>query len=167
MLNLQPFTNKDFERLISWLNSEKELVQFAGPKFTYPLTISQLEDYVTKDGLMPKTVVDTKSGEVIGHCELNFTNEFPRLGKILIGNKSYRGKGLGKQLVELMITEIKQIKPTEKVELRVYEWNKNAVDLYTKKGFVIQPEHTIDYQFSNGELWTNYYMTMQLDTNLG
>ncbi len=92
MINLHPFTNKDFDRLINWINSEEELVQFAGPMFSFPLTKNQLEEYVNKEGILPKIVIDSESGEVIGHCELNFVNEFPRLGKILIGNKSYRGK---------------------------------------------------------------------------
>ena len=102
MIKLEPFTENDFENLISWITSERELVQFAGPIFSYPLTKNQLNDYLTKEDLIPKKIVDIESGEVIGHCELNFLNEFPRLARILIGNKKYRGKGLGKQLVTLM-----------------------------------------------------------------
>ncbi|MDB4195526.1 GNAT family N-acetyltransferase [Flavobacteriales bacterium] len=163
MINLHPFTNKDFDRLINWINSEEELVQFAGPMFSFPLTKNQLEEYVNKEGILPKIVIDSESGEVIGHCELNFVNEFPRLGKILIGNKSYRGKGLGNDLVELMISEIKKIESSEKVELKVYERNTTAVNLYTKKGFVIQPEHTYDLELPNGEFWTNLYMTKEFN----
>ncbi|MDG1174688.1 MAG: GNAT family protein [Flavobacteriales bacterium] len=163
MINLHPFTNKDFDRLINWINSEEELVQFAGPMFSFPLTKNQLEEYVNKEGILPKIVIDSESREVIGHCELNFVNEFPRLGKILIGNKSYRGKGLGNDLVELMISEIKKIESSEKVELKVYERNTTAVNLYTKKGFVIQPEHTYDFELPNGEFWTNLYMTKEFN----
>lgn len=158
MIKLEPFTQNDFDKLISWIASERELVQFAGPIFSYPLTKNQLNDYLIKEGLIPKKIVDIESGEVIGHCELNFLNEFPRLSRILIGDKKYRGKGLGKQLVTLMMDEIQKIKSTNKIELRVFEWNKNAVKLYEKTGFRIQPESTFEFKYNNDELWTNLYM---------
>jgi RimJ/RimL family protein N-acetyltransferase len=159
MIKLEPFTSRDFLRLINWMDSEKELVQFAGPIFSYPLTEKQLTEYLDKEELIPKRIVDIESEEIIGHCELNFLNEFPRLSRILIGNENYRGKGLGKQLVDLMIDEIQKVKSTEKVELRVFEWNKNALELYKKKGFIIQPESTFKFKYNKEELWTNLYMT--------
>jgi RimJ/RimL family protein N-acetyltransferase len=165
MIRLEPFTNKDFLRLIKWMDSERELIQFAGPIFSYPLTENQLTEYLNKEGLIPKKIIDIESDEIIGHCELNFRNEFPRLSRILIGNKKYRGKGLGKQLLELMIDEIQKIKSTEKVELRVFEWNKNAIKLYEKTGFIIQPESTFKFKYNNEELWEILYMTKELNKN--
>jgi RimJ/RimL family protein N-acetyltransferase len=159
MIRLEPFTKSDFSRLMNWIGSKRELVQFAGPIFSYPLTEDQLNDYISTEGLMSKKIVYIESGEVIGHCELNFLNEFPRLSRILIGDEKYRGKGLGKQLIELMISEIQKTKPSEKVELRVFEWNKNAIKLYEKKGFVIQPEFTFKFKFDHDEQWTNLYMS--------
>ena len=165
MIRLEPFTNKDFLRLIKWMDSERELIQFAGPIFSYPLTENQLTEYLNKEGLIPKKIIDIESDEIIGHCELNFRNEFPRLSRILIGNKKYRGKGLGKQLLELMIDEIQKIKSTEKVELRVFEWNKNAIKLYEKTGCIIQPESTFKFKYNNEELWEILYMTKELNKN--
>ena len=163
MIELKDFTRDDFSRLIGWITSERDLVQFAGPIFLFPLTESQLEEYLKKEELFPKKIVEVKSGEIIGHCELNFLNEYPRLSRILIGSEKYRGKGIGKQLVDLMIEEIQKIDSTKKVELRVFEWNKNAVELYKKKGFEIQAEYSFDYQYKTGELWKNLYMTKELD----
>lgn len=164
MIKLEPFTNRDFLRLINWIDSERALVQFAGPIFSYPLTENQLTAYLNNKALIPKRIVDIASGEVIGHCELNFLNDFPRLSRILIGNETYRSKGLGKQLVALMIDEIQKIKSTEKVELRVFEWNKNAVKLYENTGFIIELESTLEFKFNNKEMWINLYMTKQLNT---
>ena len=167
MIRLEPFTRSDFFRLINWMDSRRELVQFAGPTFSYPLTEDQLTEYINNEEIFPKKIVVIDSGETIGHCDINFVNEFPRLSRIIIGNEDYRGKGLGRQLIELMIEEIQQIKPTEKVELRVFEWNKNAISLYKKAGFVIQPESTIEFKYSNEEFWTNVYMTKQLKKTNG
>ena len=158
MIKLKPFTQNDFDKLISWITSERELVQFAGPLFSYPLTKSQLNGYLNKVELIPKKIIDIESGEAIGHCELNFLNEYPRLARILIGNEKYRGIGLGTQIVELMIDEIQKVNSTDKIELRVFEWNKNAIKLYEKNGFIIQPKSTFDYKYNDDELWTNLYM---------
>lgn len=54
--------------------------------------------------------------------------------------------------------EIQKIRSTNKIELRVFEWNKNAMKLYEKAGFRIQPEFTFRFKYTNDELWTNLYM---------
>lgn len=161
MIKLEPFTKEDFQRLINWIDSERALIQFAGPIFSYPLTTKQLEDYGNKEGLEPKKIIDIETGNVIGHCELNFQNEYPRLSRILIGDKNYRGKGLGKHIVRLMIQEIKNKVAVEKVDLRAFGWNENAVRLYKNEGFEIQTEVTGQFKFHD-ESWTNLYMIKQI-----
>ncbi|WP_158548379.1 GNAT family N-acetyltransferase [Marixanthomonas ophiurae] len=161
MIKLEPFTKEDFQRLISWIDSERALIQFAGPIFSYPLTTKQLEDYVNKEGLKPKRIIDIETDKVIGHCELNFQNEYPRLSRILIGDKVYRGKGLGKHIVRLMIQRIQNKATVEKVDLRAFGWNENAVRLYKKEGFKIQHEATGQFKFHD-ESWTNLYMIKQI-----
>ena len=46
MIELKPFTENDFPIFKSWIHSEEELFQFAGPIFTYPLTDEQLTKYI-------------------------------------------------------------------------------------------------------------------------
>ena len=69
---------------------QRELVQFAGDLFTYPLSENQLHAYLSQEKLIAKKIIHIESGEVIGHRELNFLNEHPRLSRILIGNKQKR-----------------------------------------------------------------------------
>ncbi|UZO80734.1 GNAT family N-acetyltransferase [Aquimarina sp. ERC-38] len=161
-INLQPFIKDDFDRLISWIPSEKELVQFAGPLFTYPLTTDQLDGYIKNRKLQPKKIVIVESNQVIGHCELNFSYNLPCLSRILIGDTHYRGKGLGKQLISIMIEEILKVTPTHAVELRVYGWNINAIKLYEKQGFAIQPDKTSTFKFREDEIWDSLYMIKNL-----
>jgi len=47
MIKLEQFDETDFDRLISWVDSEEFMLQFAGPIFTFPLTIDQLESYIS------------------------------------------------------------------------------------------------------------------------
>ncbi len=54
---LHEFTHKDFENLISWVNNEKELIQFAGPIFSFPLTKEQLNDYLKDPNRYPFKIV--------------------------------------------------------------------------------------------------------------
>ncbi len=162
MLRLEPFTPKDFSRLIHWVGTKRELIQFAGDLFTFPLSEDQLQEYLSQKKLAPKKIIHTESGEVIGHCELNFLNEHPRLSRILIGNKQKRGRGYGTKIIQLMIDAIQKEIPTKQVELRVFGYNTNAIKLYKKEGFVIQEKHTLQFQYAEDELWTNYYMIKQL-----
>ncbi|MDB4066748.1 GNAT family N-acetyltransferase [Flavobacteriaceae bacterium] len=162
MLRLEPFTPKDFSRLIHWVGTKRELIQFAGDLFTFPLSEDQLQEYLSQKKLAPKKIIHTESGEVIGHCELNFLNEHLRLSRILIGNKQKRGRGYGTKIIQLMIDAIQKEIPTKQVELRVFGYNTYAIKLYKKEGFVIQEKHTLQFQYAEDELWTNYYMIKQL-----
>ena len=162
MLRIEPFTPKDFSRLIHWVGTKRELIQFAGDLFTFPLSEDQLQEYLSQKKLAPKKIIHTESGEVIGHCELNFLNEHPRLSRILIGNKQKRGRGYGTKIIQLMIDAIQKEIPTKQVELRVFGYNTYAIKLYKKEGFVIQEKYTLQFQYAEDELWTNYYMIKQL-----
>jgi hypothetical protein len=53
MIQLEKFTKDDFDRFISWIDSEEELIQFAGPLFTYPLSHQQLNNYLTQQKKSP------------------------------------------------------------------------------------------------------------------
>ena len=163
MLKLEPFTQDDFSKLIGWIDTKRELVQFAGDLFTYPLSEDQLHAYLSQEKLVAKKIIHIESGEVIGHCELNFLNEYPRLSRILIGNKQNRGLGYGAKIIRLMIDAIQKEIPTKQVELRVFGYNTNAIKLYKKEGFVIQEKYTLQFQYTEDESWTNYYMTKQLN----
>lgn len=44
--HLVPFGVEDFDRLISWLPSEGDLVDWCAAYFRYPLTRSQLDRYL-------------------------------------------------------------------------------------------------------------------------
>ena len=163
MLKLEPFNQDDFSRLINWIDTKRELVQFAGDLFTYPLSEDQLHAYLSQEKLVAKKIIHIESGEVIGHCELNFLNEYPRLSRILIGNKQNRGLGYGTKIIRLMIDAIQKEIPSKQVELRVFGYNTNAIKLYEKEGFVIQEKQTLQFQYTDDESWTNYYMAKQLN----
>jgi RimJ/RimL family protein N-acetyltransferase len=163
MIQLEPFTIADFGRLISWIENKEELVQFAGPVFKFPLNEKQLEKYIEDKNRFAFKVVETNSEQIIGHCEIYLTEQTAKLCRILIGEKSFRSKGLGLQIVNNLLEISFANFNKSSVELNVYDWNVGAIKCYEKAGFVINKDivKTIEV---NGNTWTSINMTINKTT---
>jgi RimJ/RimL family protein N-acetyltransferase len=160
MIKLEKFNNTDFERLITWADNEEMLVQFSGPIFKFPLTTKQLEDYVKEENRLPFKVIDTASEEVIGHAEIYKSEDnLAKLCRILIGEEKYRGKGIGEKIVNLLVKYSFEKLNVEKVELNVYDWNKQAIKCYEKSGFAINPDK-INKIIVQENIWISLNMTV-------
>ncbi|WP_162141802.1 GNAT family N-acetyltransferase [Daejeonella oryzae] len=153
MIELQDFEEKDFNRLITWVKNEEEMIQFAGPIFTYPLNLEQLSKYTSDTTRKIFKVRLISTGEIIGHCELNFQNEIPRLSRILIGDRSFRNRGLGKAIIRNLLTRVFTTTEFENVNLTVFDWNYNAIASYKSVGFEIRPGFETHMKI-NEETWT-------------
>ena len=143
MIELQPFTEKDFNTFKSWIHNEEQLFQFAGTIFSYPVTNEQLSIYIKTKDKKPYKVVLKSTNETIGHCELNCENQNHRLSRILIGQKEMRGKKIGEQIVRKMVSLFFLDNQVNEVDLNVFEWNKEAIKCYKKVGFQINTNNTI------------------------
>lgn len=161
MIRLAPFEPADFKKLIDWLDSEELLVQVAGPIFFHPLTEEQLVAYLKDDNRYAFKVVDTESDEAIGHAEIYKTEEgTAKICRVVIGDKAYRGKGLGQELISKLVSyAIDQLK-TSSIELNVYDWNIPAIKCYEKVGFVFVPEKYTTINV-NGETWKSLNMVFK------
>jgi len=159
MLRLEKFDENSYEELISWIGSEEQLMQFAGPAFTFPLTTEQLEISASDKNRFSFKVVNSKTNVAIGHAEVYLTDEFVYLGRIIIGDKEQRGKGLGQQIVNLLLDFVFSTFHKTKVELNVFDWNVGAIKCYEKVGFVINPNKKIERQIKH-EIWTAINMTI-------
>lgn len=160
-ITLEYFSSQDIERLISWITCERDLIQFAGPLFQFPLTREQLENYLKDMNRTAFKIVHKSSGLVIGHCEAYVIDKnTARLCRILIGDKSYRGKGLclsaTKELVEWCFTNLK----VNLIDLNVYDFNIPAINCYKKLGFIETTEVKIS-EFE-GETWKSIRMILNI-----
>lgn len=153
MIELQDFGENDFDRLISWIQNKEEMIQFAGPVFTYPLTRDQLLKYVGDTTRQVFKVRLISTGEVIGHCELNLQSEIPRLSRILIGDRSVRNRGIGKAIIRSLLSRVFTTTEFEIVDLSVFDWNHNAIVSYKSVGFDVNPGFETHMEV-NGEIWT-------------
>jgi RimJ/RimL family protein N-acetyltransferase len=160
MIVLKPFNENDFDTFKSWIHSEEELFQFAGPILSYPLTDDQLRSYIKMIDKKPLKVVLISTNETIGHCELNFENGNNRLCRILIGKKELRGKQIGEQIVRKMVHLLFQDQKINEVDLNVFDWNKGAINCYKKVGFKINHNNTSKVTV-NGNVWTKLNLTLK------
>lgn len=81
-----------------------------------------------------------ENGEVVGWCDIlpKSYEGLTHVGVLGMGIlKTYRGKGLGTQLLEKAVEHAK-LNGIEKVELDVYESNLGAIALYEKLGFTME-----------------------------
>lgn len=159
MIQLERFTSEDFDRFISWISSEEEMIQFAGPLFSYPVTHEQLYSYLNQHKKHPFRVKLVETGEIIGHCELNFENEIPRLARILIGNKGLRNRGLGKLIIRELINSVFSTTNYTTIDLNVYDWNLSAIACYQKMGFKINP-HVTTTMTVKDKVWNAHNMIL-------
>ena len=161
MIQLQPFTSKDFDTLISWVGSEEELLQFSGPDFKFPLTREQLVVNISEPTRHPYAITDASSGKMIAYAEIYMTREnMAILGRILIGDPEMRGHGIGVQIVQELLFISFTILGAKSTALYVFEWNIGAIKCYEKAGFVINPEKTANLVFKGQ---TFKLLTMQFD----
>lgn len=160
MIELKPFSENDFETFKSWIDSEEELFQFAGPLIPYPVTNDSLMKYIKMKDRKPLKVILSSTNETIGHCELNFMNGNNRLSRILIGNENLRGQGIGEQVVRKMVETLFLDEKVREVDLNVFSWNKAAIKCYEKVGFRIIHENT-DEMNVNGKVWTRLNMVLE------
>ena len=108
---LKEFQQNDYEDLIMWSDNPEFLLQWAGPIFKFPLSYDQLDEY--RNGMLQKqsirkiySVFDLTNHKHVGHIELNnldLTNKSATMSRVLLGDKTYRGKGYGKEIVKAVL----------------------------------------------------------------
>ena len=141
MIRLEPFKQSDFPKFISWIDSKELLVTIAGYDLLYPLTEEQLQTYLDIPESHSFTIADTSKNNAIGHAEIFLTPEGTgKIDKLLIGDASLRGKGLGKEVLKLLLEYAFEKLQLSTVELNVFDWNTGALKLYEKCGFILNPQ---------------------------
>ena len=161
MINLEPFTERDFERLIAWIDNKELLMTIAGPYFSFPLTKAQLHTYLNDAKSHSFNIVDATENIIIGHAEiLESGDDIFKIDKLLIGDKASRGKGLCQPIMQLLVDyAFTQLQATT-VELNVFDWNTAAIKCYERTGFVINADKAASFPIGD-TIWTVLNMRME------
>ncbi len=139
MIELQPFTDEDIDRLIGWIRSPEDLFVWTATTFEHPLTREPVKKFVDEcrargDRQFFKAVAD---GEVFGHVELgaiDHRNKSLRIGRVVI-DPALRGRGLGAGMMRAAVERSFRELGMHRVELWVLEDNRSAIVSYERVGF--------------------------------
>ena len=162
MIYLENFEKKDYSELIDSVKNAKDLMQFGGPEFTFPLTENQIDKTLSDENRIAFRVANTSNGKTVGHCEIYFNNGSAKLGRILIMDENQRGKGIGEQMVILMLQYILENRIERNIELNVFDFNIGAQKCYEKVGFTLNPDKKYLREV-DGETWTALNMVLNLE----
>ena len=152
MIGLQPFDKGDFSRLITEVPDARFLLQWAGPKYTYPLDTAQLKDTLADTtGARPsfKVFKATRSDttETIGHIQLmdiDYDATSCTLGRVLIF-QNHRGNGFGRRMVKEAVKFAFGDMHLAEITLGVFDFNTPAIGIYKTIGFT-------EFQYMEGAL---------------
>ena len=160
MIKLAPFSPSDFDAFISWIDNEELLVTIAGRLLSYPLTNEQLQNYLELENSYSFTIVDTAQNIKIGHAEIILSGEETfKIDKLIVGNKSNRGKGIGQEVINELLGYSFSKLNAKTVELNVFDWNISGIRCYEKCGFVMTPDKQTSFQVDDKN-WTALNMTI-------
>jgi len=167
LIQLQKFEKSDIYQLIGWIGSPAFLLQWAGSTFHYPLTETQLECYIEnanrkESDVYIYKVIDQETDMVIGHISLgriDSKHRSARIGKVLVGERDVRGKGIGGQMIaEVLKVAFDELK-LHRVCLGVFDFNTSAIACYEKAGFV-KEGLLRDCRKNGDEYWSMWEMSI-------
>lgn len=157
ILPIQEMHIQDFWNAVDSVARERKYLAFLqGPPIQ--LTRDFVLDHINNN--WPQLVA-VYEGKVIGWCDISPLDRpvFAHIGSLGIGVlASYRGKGIGKALIEEALKKAK-LKGLTRIELTVRENNKLAISLYEKFGFVAEGIHK-DAVCIDGEYENHVFMAL-------
>ena len=129
-------------KYINKLSQEDTFVRFSGEKVSLDEEIEYVNQSLKKIGSQDKVMIIAELNSKIvgiGEVERDFSSRKRNLHRGIFGlsiDKDYRGNGIGKKLMEIVIAEsIKIITDLKMITLHVFEENYQAISLYKKLGF--------------------------------
>jgi RimJ/RimL family protein N-acetyltransferase len=162
MIKLEKFDTSDYDRLVSWINSENRMYVFSAKLFIFPITHLQLNRYTNNLNRIVYKVIHINSNLIIGHAELNninFIDKNARICRVLIGDANFRNKGYGSQIINELVRIAFEKMDLHRLDLGVYDFNKNAIRCYQKCGFEIEGLLKENIKIRQ-EYWSTYNMSI-------
>lgn len=137
---LRPVTDRDAnDEYLSWLNKQ-EILQYLDYG-RLPTTLKNLKRYIREksgsDNVVFLAIVTRQGNRYIGNVKLEPINWVNRTTgfSIFIGNKRYRDRGIGSEVMKMAIECAFYRLNLRRISLGVIEGNDRAMALYRKFGF--------------------------------
>jgi ribosomal protein S18 acetylase RimI-like enzyme len=134
--SLNAASEADIDELMTWFPDAHSVDIWGGPKFRFPFTHETFN-------------ADCRWRDFSSFCLRNSANELAAFGQLgerfershlarLIANPRMRGQGVGRKLVEFMITAARNENGHSEIALFVYKDNEPAYQCYLAVGFEVQ-----------------------------
>ncbi len=165
-MRLREYRAEDSAVICSWIKDEESLFKWSADRIGhFPLEGDELNiDYakgVERKSHFPLTAVDDNDVP-IGHMFIRYPDindrSCVRFGYVII-SPEYRGKGMGKQMLELAKAHARDVMKAKKITLGVFSNNESARHCYEAVGFRAVGKEM--YKMSIGE-WECIEMEMTM-----
>ncbi len=154
-VNFRSIKKSDLKTLQKWRNSTEiwpfntqyVLLNMKNQKQWYEQNIQKKSDRIM-------FLITNKLGESIGICGLIHVNSKDNNASvaIIVGEKKYHNKGLGTEILELLVSYgFNKIK-LHKIDAEVFEYNENSLHLFKKMNFK-QEAIVRDSLWRKGKWW--------------
>ncbi|RXJ74934.1 GNAT family N-acetyltransferase [Veronia nyctiphanis] len=141
-----------------WIPTPESNLLWGGPLYRWPITVEQIAEHQQKEEVSSFWLVSDE--QKIGFIELFRLSEGEfRLCRVLINEEAGRGKGYGKQLVQMAIDYATENLSAHSLSLAVFEKNTPAIRCYESLGFRVTGRETSVRSFNN-EDWPLLRMSL-------
>ena len=154
---LRDYRKEDAPVIAGWIRSEEELYRWSADRFNkYPLYGDDINESYSQQletgRFFPLTATEDR-GKVIGHFIIRYPKENDdssvRIGFVIV-NPGIRGKGYGREMMQLAVKYVKDNLTATRVDLGVFDNNPKARKCYESVGFRDYGSHTVDTPYG---LW--------------
>ncbi len=166
-MRIRPYIpGKDYEYVSKWIDNERTHAFWSANLLPYPMTQNSFHGLLEKNSIDwtdSAYVATENNGQPIGFfCYSVNTEDNIGFLKFIIVDKTKRGKGYGKEMLNLALQYAFQITGAKAVQLNVFNENPLAKQCYEKIGFV--ERHIDKGVFSyKDELWSRCNMIISKD----
>jgi RimJ/RimL family protein N-acetyltransferase len=162
-MELKPFTQEHFSELASWFPTEAALIQWGGPKLTYPLDDAQMNamlDETRSNPPIKQCWMALFKNSLMGHAQLAFDwkNGNATLGRVAIA-PAFHGQKLAAPMLNLVMAEAFRYPQLMRLELNVYSFNHAAIHTYIRLGFLVEGTRKSSVAVGN-ERWDTIMMAI-------
>lgn len=167
MVRLRSYKRSDADYLKRWIVNERFCHQWGAKNFRYPLDDLQLNNYAdfleSSENDFSFMALNETDGLPIGHIKIgriDFSKFQGVLQFVLIGDRKYRGKGYGKEMLRLTKVYAFEILKLKRLLLGVFTNNESALKFYESIGFQIVKHHEKFYKYKK-EIWDVFDMEVE------
>ena len=137
-MQLRPFHQDDAETILSWCKDKQAFRRWSADRYKdFPAQPEDMMEQYSGDNMYPFTAVIRNT--IIGHILLRHPSEdktMVRFGFVIVDDE-LRGKGYGKQMLQLAIRKAEDDFGAERITLGVFDNNPTALHCYASVGFQV------------------------------